>query len=545
MAQGVGFAQQMIPQYAYGGYPQPGYGQAQPYSQAQPYGQQQGYAPGGYGQQSYGQQGYAPQQYTGGGQAYPQQGYGPGYGQPAYGQQPYPQQSYGQQQYAPQQQYPQQAYGQAQGGYGQQQAAQGLSADQLEQLVAPIALYPDTLVAQVLAASTYPAQVADADRWVEAQGPASPYEIAGGADGQPWDPSVKSMTAFPQVLEEMARNVGWTNELGNAYYNQPLDVLEAVQVLRQRAQTAGNLQSSPEEQVSYDQGAIELAPVNPEMVYVPVYNPWSVYGEPITPYAGFSWLGALGSVLGSFGGSTFGSGAIRFGVGIAMAAFSHTPWGWLGWAVSWLAHAVLFNHSDYTTHSATVANWGLPRGGVGVFSGRSGYGGGYARGVEGAGGVSAQGFARPPSASAQRGYAPIERAYAPVQRESRPQMDAYNRTAGPVMPQQYNMPAYEGRPAYGAGAYGSGAPAYAGNRTETYRAPAPAVRSDYGRTEYRGGVESFKPEKQPKPSGGGFHLFGGGEREPKMPKMASEGHFSGGRSSGGGHSSGHGGGKRR
>jgi len=93
----------------------------------------------------------------------------------------------------------------------------------LEQLVAPIALYPDTLVAQMLAASTYPAQVVDADRWLQALGNASPYQIAGGADVQNWDPSVKALTAFPQVLAEMDRNVQWTTGLGNAYYNQPQD----------------------------------------------------------------------------------------------------------------------------------------------------------------------------------------------------------------------------------------------------------------------------------------------------------------------------------
>src|ERR1039458_2607218 len=123
-----------------------------------------------------------------------------------------------------------------------------------------------------------PHQVQDADRWLQAQGNASPYQIAGGADVQNWDPSVKALTAFPQVLEEMDRNIQWTAALGNAYYNQPQDVLEAVQVLRQRAQAAGNLQSSPQEQVSYDQGAIELAPPSPQVVYVPAYNPWTVYG---------------------------------------------------------------------------------------------------------------------------------------------------------------------------------------------------------------------------------------------------------------------------
>src|ERR1035438_1796159 len=155
--------------------------------------------------------------------------------------------------------------------------AQPLDAAQLEQLVAPIALYPDTLVAQVVAASTYPGQIADADRWRQMQGDASPDQIVAAADAQNWDPSVKALTAFPQVLAQMNRNQQWTTDLGNAYYNQPQDVLQAVQVMRRRAQAAGTLESTPQQAVDYDQGYIQLTPVNPQVVYVPTYNPWTVY----------------------------------------------------------------------------------------------------------------------------------------------------------------------------------------------------------------------------------------------------------------------------
>jgi hypothetical protein len=298
-----------------------------------------------YGAQGYARQQYAPQPGPAYGQGYAQPGYAqpqgypqPAYSQPGYQQQGYPQQGYGQAQPYAQQAYsapsypapgsggyPQQGYGQQ--GYGQaQQVPQALGAAQLEQLVAPIALYPDTLVAQVLAASTYPAQVADADGWLRAQGNASPYQIAGGADVQQWDPSVKALTAFPQVLDELARNSGWTTELGDAYYNQPQDVLQAVQVMRGRAQAAGTLQSTPQEQISYDQGNIELNPVSEQTVYVPQYNPWTAYGDPVTPYPGFSLL----SAVGSFFSSTLGSSPLQWGLGIAMAAFNHTTWGWLG-----------------------------------------------------------------------------------------------------------------------------------------------------------------------------------------------------------------------
>jgi hypothetical protein len=296
------------------------------------------YAPGQ--QSGYGQQPYSPQPYPQ--QAYPQQ---------SYSQQPYVQQSYPTAGRA----YPQQAYGQA------QPVARPLNAQQLEQLVAPIALYPDTLVAQMLAAATYPAQVVDADRWRQTQGNAYPDQIAGGADVQPWDPSVKALTAFPQILTEMDQNLQRTTELGSAYYNQPQDILEAVQVMRQRAQAAGNLQSTPQEAVNYEQGNIVLAPVNPQMIYLPVYNlnPWTIYGQPISPYPGFSLLGALGSFLGS--------SPVGFGLGIAMTVFNHTSWGWMGWGLNWLAQSILFHQSNYFSHSTTVADWGFPHGGPRAF----------------------------------------------------------------------------------------------------------------------------------------------------------------------------------
>jgi hypothetical protein len=150
---------------------------------------------------------------------------------------------------------------------------QPLAADQLDQLVAPIALYPDALVAQVLAASTYPTQVVEADRWRQAQGSASAEQIATGANGENWDPSVKALTAFPTVLAQMDKNLAWTTDLGNAYYNQPHDVIDAVQTMRQRAQSSGALQSTQQQTVSDNSGSIVIEPANPNVVYVPVYNP--------------------------------------------------------------------------------------------------------------------------------------------------------------------------------------------------------------------------------------------------------------------------------
>jgi Protein of unknown function (DUF3300) len=313
-----------------------------------------------------------------------------GYGQPQYQQPQYAQPQYS----APQQPYTQQSYPQ-QPGADQPYApspdaqepdlapqavpsAQPLTADQLDQLLAPIALYPDSLLAQVLAASTYPAQVAVADQWLhqmQSQGYSTPDQIAAGANAQTsWDPSVKALTAFPDVLDMLNRNLEWTTELGNAYYNQPQDVMQTVQVLRQRAQQAGNLQSTPQEQVTDDQGYIGLDPVNPEQVYVPTYNPWDVYGQPISPYPGFSFIGALANF--------FGSSPIQYGLSFALGAFDRFPFGWLAWGLDWLGHAILFDHDCYYTRSYSVADWGFPHGGPRAYYGWHGsdrWRGGYNR----------------------------------------------------------------------------------------------------------------------------------------------------------------------
>ncbi|MGA8303350.1 MAG: DUF3300 domain-containing protein, partial [Thermoplasmata archaeon] len=313
----------------------------------------QAYAPPTYNQQQYAQQPpYDPQQQQ-------------PYAQPQYAQQPHPPQPQQgpeqgpQQGYDQQQPYDQPAQGDPSDIYGPPQAAgpaaQPLNAEQLEQMVAPIALYPDTLVAQILAAATYPAQVAAADQWRQSMGYAPPDQIVAGADAQTWDPSVKALTAFPQVLAEMDRNLPWTTALGNAYFNQPQDVLQTIQVMRQRAESAGTLQNTPQEAVNDDQGYIQLAPVNSSVVYVPSYNPWDAYGAPVQPYSGFSLLGALGSI-----GSYAGSALLHYGPGIAMGAFRATPWGALAWGLDWLANTVLFNHSNYSSHSTSVAHWNLP-----------------------------------------------------------------------------------------------------------------------------------------------------------------------------------------
>lgn len=227
-----------------------------------------------------------------------------------------------------------------------------LSPDQLDQLVAPIALYPDSLVAQLLAAATFPAQVSDADRFVQSNQGYAPAQISQMADGMQWDPSVKALTAFPSVLSNMDRNMDWTTRLGNAYYNQPQDVMAAVQAMRQQAYQSGNLRTNQQETVAYDPGNIVIEPVNPAVVYVPYYNPWVVYGAPIGPWYHYY-------VAPPPPGIVFGVGlAIGFGLGIAIGAWSHWGWGWGHWGCGWGSRTVVYNRTTYISRSVTVINHG-------------------------------------------------------------------------------------------------------------------------------------------------------------------------------------------
>jgi hypothetical protein len=405
---------------------------------------------------------------------------------------------------------------------------QPLNAAQLEQLVAPIALYPDRLVAQVLAASTYPSQVSDADDWRRTQGYATQDQIAAGADVQNWDPSVKALTAFPQVLAQMDRNLQWTTDLGNAYYNQPQDVLEAIQVMRQRARQAGNLQSTPQEAVNYDQGYIQLMPANPQVVYVPTYNPWTVYGAQVSPYPGFSLLGAVASF--------FGSSPINYGLGIAMSAFGHTPWGWLAWGLNWLSQSVLFNHSDYNSHSTTVADWGFRHNGLHAYAGRGAFARrpdsrtseGYRRFGDGYSRNSGQRFAHTPNT-----YAGNWRGNASGGQNFR---GAYNRAPR----EAYGRPMQDHRTASSGFQRGesSGRPSGTFASRNFAHPQARPTRS--------GGLHSFggghAPRNVSSHGSSGFHMRGG-SRAPKSFHGSGK-NFGGGHShGGGGHSSGHGGGK--
>jgi Protein of unknown function (DUF3300) len=220
------------------------------------------------------------------------------------------------------------------------------SPDQLQQLVAPIALYPDSLVAQILAAATFPEQVVEADRWVQAHPDLKDDALAQAVDQQSWDPSVKALTAFPSVLGNMDKNLSWTSSLGDAYYNQQQDVTDAVQVMRQQAQDAGNLRTTPQQKVTKHDNSIEIQPVDPDVVYVPAYDPWVIYGGPIAPWPG--WY--------PYPGIWYGGPYLSFGVGFGIGFYSGFGWGWGNWGFNWRGRYPVYGNNRYYSRSVTYYN---------------------------------------------------------------------------------------------------------------------------------------------------------------------------------------------
>jgi hypothetical protein len=280
--------------------------------------------------------------------------------------------------------------------------------EQLQQLVAPIALYPDSLVAQVLAASTFPEQVVEADRWVQANPDLKGDALGQAVDQQPWDPSVKALVAFPSVLGNMDKNLSWASSLGDAYYNQQQDVMDAVQVMRKRAQDAGNLKSTPQQTVATQDSNIDIEPADPDEVYVPAYDPWLVYGGPVVAWPG--WY--------PYPGIWFGGPYLLWGPGFGIGWYGGFGWGWGHWGFDWHNHYAMFNHGRYYSGSRTFYNRSsFARGGArGGFNGaRGGADGRVSEGNRPGGNVGARGgvdsrpgaTARPFEGNTQaaRGYA--------------------------------------------------------------------------------------------------------------------------------------------
>jgi Protein of unknown function (DUF3300) len=226
-------------------------------------------------------------------------------------------------------------------GYSGQAAP--LSGDELRQLVAPIALYPDALVAQTLGAATFPDQIAAANAFLQQNPSLTGQNLMNAVNDQAWDPSIRALTQFPSVLGNMASNLRWTSTLGEAYHTQTADVMSAVQTLRAQAYAAGNLKSGSQiTVVQQSPQVIVIQPTNPQVVYVPMYNPAVVYGTPYTT-PGYST------------GAVVATGVLAFGAGIAVGAAMSggcCGWGYSAWNCNWHGGAVVYGGSAYYGNAA-------------------------------------------------------------------------------------------------------------------------------------------------------------------------------------------------
>ncbi|HMH13461.1 MAG TPA: DUF3300 domain-containing protein [Edaphobacter sp.] len=237
-----------------------------------------------------------------------------------------------------------------------------MTADQLDSLVAPIALYPDALVAQVVGAAASPDQISAAALWLSQNSSLTGNALAQAVDQQTWDPSVKALTQFPSVLDNLAENLSWTSNLGQAFQNQQSDVMAAIQVMRAKAQAAGTLQSTPQiKVVQQSPQTIIIQPANPDVVYVPQYNPTIVYGTPYVvplyrpqvviaaPVVSYGPAISIGAVFG-------GGGFVAGGGGFVGGGFA---WGWHSWNCNWGSGggggSVIYQHNTYI-HNTTYIN---------------------------------------------------------------------------------------------------------------------------------------------------------------------------------------------
>jgi hypothetical protein len=230
--------------------------------------------------------------------------------------------------------------------------------EELDSLVAPIALYPDPLLAQVLAAATYPLDLVQAQQWLQANASLKGEDLTKAAAKQDWDPSIQALVAFPDALKRLTENIKWTTDLGNAFLDQQTEVMDACQRMRKKAKDSGKLESSKEQKVEVktveQKTVIEVQPANPQVIYVPTYNPTVVYGPPVYPYPPVYYPPPPPST-----GAIIATAAISFGVGVAMGAFwggCCGGYGW-GWGCGWGGHnTVIVNNNFYNRYGYRNVN---------------------------------------------------------------------------------------------------------------------------------------------------------------------------------------------
>jgi len=424
-----------------------------------------------------------------------------------------------------------------------QPARATLSPEELETLVSPIALYPDPLLSQVLAASTYPLELVMAGQWLDQHRNLQGAQSVDAAKQMNWDASVQAMVAFPDVLRKLTENVSWTTDLGNAFLAQQSDVMDAIQRLRGRARQNGRLDSTPEQVVTselgQDRNAVAIQPADPRMLYVPAYNPYYVWGPPpVGLYPSLAYPSA--------------DAGIGFGAATAIASIFAGLAGWSGWGwgVNWLTHGLLLNGLFFN-------HFGLGGSGGG-FGG--GYGGGY-------GGYNGGAYNAAYGATTAWVHNPAHRLGIPYANNAvASRFGRTTRAAAPVG-SRGGRQNFGGRPAPAAVSPGGSAgwrtfaprssgPAYQSYQHQAYRPGPSSYRAYSGTPGYSNRVpRSYSPGgsqqhyarsyAEPKWSGGGGHYSA--SKAPKMPKFKAPKYsapkFSSHSSKG--HSGGHSGGKSK
>ena len=415
---------------------------------------------------------------------------------------------------------------------------QPLPPDQLENLVAPIALYPDPLLGQILAASTYPLELVEAQQWLQQNRNLQGRALVDAARQQDWDPSVQVLVAFPDVISLLNRDVRWTTDLGNAFLTQQADVMNAIQTLRVWAQNNGRLATTPQQIVSDDvqngQTAVRIEPANPQVVYPPVYDPAYVWGPP-------AW-GAYPQVYypGAYGGYGYGFGS---GINIAGLFSSLLNWGGWGWVLGWF------------THSLSLASLFFNILGFHGFGGGYGYGSGLYAGGTGAFTVWAHNPAHRLGVPYPRGFAASRNSggvYAGSRPTSRTRVSSSVRS-NPGAWQSFNRGpesraiSNEPRAVANAG-YGTRSPQISGFQGSSYqnaaRTTIPSTRMTMPQASsprYMAAnpqTQHFSEPKYPAPKYSAPRYSAPKYSAPKAPKFSAPKapHFSAPKSSGGGHS---------
>ena len=433
-----------------------------------------------------------------------------------------------------------------------------LPPDQLDSLVAPIALYPDPLLAQVLAASTYPLEIIQLQQWLAQNSNLKDKALADAAAKQPWDASVQALAALPAAVKRMADDISWTTDLGNAFLAQQSDVMDAVQRMRKKAQNTGNLKSNEQQKVETTviekKETIIIQPASTQVVYVPTYDPVVVYGPPVYPYPP-GWYYPAGL-------------AISFGVGVMMGAFWSGGWGWgCGWGGN---NNININRNNNFVRNGS-GNFGggnrasqLPSGGANRPGGVGGVGGaggvGGVGGVGGAGGVGGVGGNRPsqlPSNGNSWQHNPEHRGGAPY--KDRATADRFGGTArGDSLARRQASARQQisrqggsfgsNRAAGGAGlANRAGGGAGVGNRAAGSAGVGNRAAGGAGGGGLGGGPDRIGTRDLSRTGGGNRDAFGGGSRGfdgASARSSSSRGMSSFGGGGGGGFSRGGGGGGR-